>query len=114
MKRSEVWQINLDPTIGSEIRKIRPAIIINNNELGVLPLKIIIPITDWKVQYNIAPWMVGIFPDNMNGLSKHSSADCLQIRSVSIERFVKKIGIIDDFTLEKIENALYQVLDLKY
>ncbi len=46
MNRGEIWMINLDPTIGAEIRKTRPALIINHNDIGILPLKIIIPITD--------------------------------------------------------------------
>jgi len=48
MKQSEIWLINLDPTIGAEIKKTRPAIIVNDNSLGKLPLKIIVPLTDWK------------------------------------------------------------------
>ena len=112
MKRSEIWLINLDPTIGAEIRKVRPAIIISHNDLGVLPLKIIIPITEWKKQYSVAPWMVQIFPDDSNGLSKTSSADALQIRSVSVERFVKRIGSINIEILEQIEEAISQVLSL--
>lgn len=48
MNRGEVWLVNLDPTIGREINKIRPAVIVNNNAVGILPLKIIVPITDWK------------------------------------------------------------------
>ena len=47
MKQTEIWLINLDPTIGSEIIKTRPAIIVNDDNLGILPLKIIVPITDW-------------------------------------------------------------------
>ena len=113
MKRGEIWLINLDPTIGAEIRKIRPAIVINHNDLGVLPLKLIIPITEWKIQYEKVPWMIRILPSKQNGLKKHSSADCLQIRSVSIERFINKIGLVDEIILEKIEVALSKVLDLK-
>ena len=56
MKQSEIWLIDLDPTKGAEIQKKRPAIIINDNSLGKLPLKIIIPVTDWKERYAIAPW----------------------------------------------------------
>jgi mRNA interferase MazF len=55
MKQNEVWLINLDPTIGAEIKKTRPAIIVNDDSLGKLPLKIIVPITDWKDKYEIAP-----------------------------------------------------------
>ena len=46
MKRSEIWLINLDPTIGAEIQKTRPAIIVNDDSMGVLPLRVIVPITD--------------------------------------------------------------------
>jgi mRNA interferase MazF len=58
MKQGEIWLINLDPTIGAEIKKTRPAIIVNDNALGKLPLKIIVPVTDWKDSYKVAPWMI--------------------------------------------------------
>ncbi len=83
MKQSEIWLINLDPTIGYEIKKNRPAVIVNDNSLGKLPLKIIVPVTDWKEKYKIAPWMVYVNPDNMNILTKESAVDCFQIRSIS-------------------------------
>lgn len=97
MKQGEIWLVNLDPTLGAEIRKTRPAIIVNNNTLGRLPLKIIVPLTDWKPRYEIAPWMVQVTNDSMNQLKKTSSAGCFQIRSVSEERLVKKIGKRRDF-----------------
>ncbi|MFZ1635770.1 MAG: type II toxin-antitoxin system PemK/MazF family toxin, partial [Chitinophagales bacterium] len=86
MKQSEIWLIDLDPTKGAEIQKKRPAIVVNDNRLGKLPLKIIVPITDWKERYGIAPWMIKIEPNTTNGLSKTSAADCFQIRSLSQER----------------------------
>ncbi len=112
MKQSEIWLINLDPTIGAEIKKIRPAIIVNDNHLGKLPLKVIVPLTDWKERYSIAVWMVQIVPDKQNKLSKLSSADCFQIRSVSEDRFIKKIGIITSTQLEKIQYAIIHVLSI--
>jgi mRNA interferase MazF len=48
MKQGEVWLLSLDPTIGAEIQKTRPVIIVNNDALGKLPLKIVVPVTDWK------------------------------------------------------------------
>ncbi len=113
MNRGEIWLINLEPTIGAEIKKTRPAVIINDNRLGKLPLKIIIPLTDWKDAYSIAPWMVNIFPDDDNNLSKESSADCFQIRSVAQERFIKMIGRITDKQLAGIELALAKVLAIR-
>jgi mRNA interferase MazF len=44
-KRSEVWLVSLDPTIGAEIRKTRPVVIISSDFVGKLPLKIVVPIT---------------------------------------------------------------------
>lgn len=112
MKQSEIWLIDLDPTKGAEIQKKRPAIIVNDDRLGKLPLKVIVPITDWKDRYDIAPWMVKIVPNSSNGLSKISSADCFQIRSLSKERLIKKLGSTDNATLFEIKEALKKVLDL--
>ena len=111
MKQSEIWLIDLDPTKGAEIQKKRPAVIVNDDRLGKLPLKIIVPITDWKDHYDIAPWMVKIEPNATNGLSKTSSADCFQIRSLSQERLIKKLGCIDSTTLNEIKEAVRKVLD---
>lgn len=60
MKQGDIWLINLDPTIGSEIKKTRPAIIVNDDALGKLPLRIIVPITEWKEKFEIAPWLIQI------------------------------------------------------
>jgi mRNA interferase MazF len=48
MRRGEIWLIDLTPTVGVEIKKTRPAVIVNSDALGKLPLSIIVPITDWK------------------------------------------------------------------
>jgi mRNA interferase MazF len=46
MLRGEIWLVNLEPTVDREIRKTRPCVIINDDAIGVLPLKVIVPITD--------------------------------------------------------------------
>jgi mRNA interferase MazF len=112
MKQGEIWQINLDPTVGAEIQKTRPAVIVNDNTLGKLPLKIVVPITDWKQHYEVAPWMVNLFPDEDNNLTKESAADCFQIRSLSVDRFSNQIGVIGRKKLEEIKNALSKVLSI--
>ena len=112
MKQGEIWLVSLDPSVGAEIKKTRPAVIVNDNTLGRLPLKIIVPITDWKDRYSIAPWMVKIVPDKKNGLSKESSADCFQIRSVAEERCVKKLGLVDLDIMDKIRKAIGTVLNI--
>jgi mRNA interferase MazF len=113
MKQGEIWLINLDPTVGAEIKKIRPAIIVSDDSLGKLPLKIIVPITDWNDRYEIAPWMIKLEPNSKNGLTKDSSADCFQVRSVSQERFVKKLGNISVVIMDEIKTGLAKVLSIE-
>lgn len=113
MLRSEVWLINLDPTVGSEIKKTRPAVIINNDAIGSLPLKIIVPITDWKNRYSVAPWMVRLEVDGENGLNKTSAVDSFQVRSVAQERFIRKIGKLSDTAMIEIGKALAISLHLE-
>lgn len=112
MKQGEIWLIDLAPTIGAEIRKTRPAIVVNEDSLGKLPLKIIVPITDWKDRYQPAVWMIKLESNSTNGLNKTSCADCFQIRSVSEERFMKKIGEINSRQKDKIKDALAKVLSI--
>jgi mRNA interferase MazF len=114
MKQGDIWLINLDPTVGAEIKKTRPAIIVYDNAVGRLPLKIIVPLTDWKERYKVAPWMVKLTPDKKNKLKKSSSADCFQVRSLSETRFMKKIRIVDSYTLEQIKDGLAKVLSIGY
>jgi mRNA interferase MazF len=113
MLRGDIWLVNLEPTIDREINKTRPSIIVNDDAIGILPLKIIVPITDWKERYNIRPWLVRIEPNNGNGLVKLSAVDTFQIRSVAESRLVKKIGTISDEDLVSIEKALAIVLKLR-
>jgi len=110
MRKGEVWLINLDPTVGAEIKKTRPAIIVSEDTIGVLPLRVIVPLTDWKEHYEIAPWMVRIDPDRTNGLSKTSAADAFQIRSVSQVRFANRIGRISKVQLQEILEAIQAVI----
>ena len=111
MLRGEVWLINLDPSIGAEIRKTRPGVIVSSDAVGVLPLRVVVPLTDWKSHYQAAAWMVKISPKQENGLAKDSAADTFQIRSVSTARFVRKIGEIGAAEMGEIVNAIGLVVE---
>ena len=110
MKQGEIWLIDLDPTLGAEINKTRPAVIVNDDQLGKLPLRIIVPITDWKEHYSIAPWMIAINPTIQNGLIKKSSIDCFQIRSVSKNRLIKRIGEITFTEIAQVQEGIIKVI----
>jgi mRNA interferase MazF len=48
IKRGEVWLVTLDPTIGTEIQKTRPVIVVSSDAVGALPIKLVAPLTEWK------------------------------------------------------------------
>src|SRR5437899_7098113 len=91
-RRGEVWLIDFDPAVGAEIRKIRPAVVVSLDTVGRLPLRIVVPLTDWKPQYANYPWFVEVPASPQNGLSKDSGADAFQVKSVSENRFVRQLG----------------------
>jgi mRNA interferase MazF len=110
MRQGEIWEINLSPTVGAEIKKKRPAIIINDDAIGILPLKVIVPITEWKDHFQGAIWLVRIEPDNANKLMKPSAIDTFQIRSVSTKRFLRKTGSVSSNVLNDIKTAIKAVI----
>ena len=112
MKRGEIWRINLDPSIGAEIRKTRPALILSVDAIGSLPLRVVVPITGWKDKFTPATWLVRIEPDSANNLEKPSVADTFQMRSVSETRFVDLIGMVSATDMAQVEDAVRIMLGL--
>jgi len=110
-KRGEIWIVNFDPTIGTEIRKTRPAVVVSSDAVGILPVKLIAPITDWKEYYSRNIWHVKIEPDSDNGLIKPSAIDALQIRGVDIQRFVRKLGCVSEIVMGEIVTAIAAVIE---
>jgi len=111
MKQGQIWEINLSPTVGAEIKKKRPAVIISDDAIGLLPLRVIVPLTEWKNNFYDAVWMVKIDPNALNNLKKTSAIDCFQIRSISTKRFLTKIGDVSPKTLNEIKTAVKSVID---
>ncbi len=110
-RRGEIWLINLDPTVGAEIRKTRPAVVISADAVGVLPVKLIVPLTGWNVSYQGRLWLVEVSPTRGTGLDKRSAADVLQMRSVSVERFIKFQGRMPAPLLDEIAAAIAAIVE---
>lgn len=92
-RRGEIWLVSLDPTLGDEMQKTRPAVVLSSDEVTAgLELKVIVPITGWKEDFENYAWFVRLTPNKTNGLSKVSGANGLQIRSLSMGRFNKRLG----------------------
>src|ERR1700674_5250426 len=88
-KRGEIWLIDFDPSVGAEIQKVRPAVVISLDTVGRLPLRMVVPITDWKPKYAGYPWFVELPVMGTNGLAKDSGADAFQTKSISLFRFAQ-------------------------
>ena len=88
IKRGEVYWVNLDPTIGTEIRKTRPALIISPDDMNdALPRIIIAPLTSQGKPLGCRPELL------FEG--KHSSILLDQIRTIDKQRLAGKMGVIE-------------------
>lgn len=94
--RGEIWNVDFHPTKGAEISKIRPAIVMNERTVELLPLVFVVPITGWRPHYAGYAWMVRLSANSTNGLTKESTADTFQAKSCSETRLIAKLGIITD------------------
>lgn len=105
LKRGEIWLVNLDPTLGHEIKKSRPAVIIQN-DIGNMfsPITIVAPITSQGVE-KIYPVEVLLTKEN-SGLPKESKVLLSQIRAVDKRRLLKRLGRVREETVYKIDEAL--------
>lgn len=106
LRRGDIWMVRFDPSVGAEIRKVRPAVIVNVKGVGRLPLRIVVPITDWKPVYSNLSWFVHLTPTASNRLTKESGADAFQVKSVSERRFVQRIGEVTPTQLDDITSAI--------
>jgi mRNA interferase MazF len=112
--RGDVYLVNLDPIIGNEIGKARPAVIIQN-DIGnkFSPVTIIAPITSIKEITKPLPIMISL-ENGEGGLNEASYVDCGQIRTIDKDkRLITKFGSLDKSKMNEIDKALKISLSLK-
>lgn len=108
MKQGDIWQVYFDPVKGSEQAGDRPVVIISGNTLNInLNVVVVCPITTSVHNYEGNPVLV---PSQENGLLKTSEIMVFHIRSLSKDRFKRKIGVISSAELQKIKNTLNDIL----
>ena len=102
VSRFEVYYVNLDPTIGSEIKKTRPCVIISPNEMNRnISTIIIAPLTSKLRSY---PTRV---PCKVEGKQGQIVLD--QIRTIDKSRLIKKIDTLNKITQKKVLNVLVEM-----
>lgn len=107
MRRGEVWWANLDPTIGSEVKKTRPCVIVSNDSANRAQSRVqVVPLTSAQPAM-IYPWEARI---TLNGRDSKAMAD--QIRTLSKARLTGLVGTTSRQELAALENALRFQLEL--
>lgn len=102
MKRGEIWSVNLDPTVGSEIQKSRPCVIVSPGELNDhLRTVIVAPMTSKGFA---APFRIPVTHAGTEGLILLD-----QLRTVDKVRLVRKMGALSAKTLAKTLATLQEV-----
>ena len=113
MKHGEIYWVNLDPTVGDEIKKRRPVVVLNEGHHKHLKLAIVVPVTAWSSYWEKNPFFVTLEPNTKSGLKKKSVADCFQIRAISHNRFAEKIGEISNDEIDGIKQSIALILDIE-
>ena len=111
LKRGEIWVVNFDPTIGSEIKKARPAVVLQNNIGNRFSSVTIVAAISSKFDDTLYPTEVSV-ESSEGGLRESSVVLLNQIRTVDTQRLVKKTGILTSKTMLKINQALQISLGL--
>jgi mRNA interferase MazF len=110
-KRGEVYLVNFDPTIGAEIQKTRPALVVQNDVANRhSPITIVAAIIS-QFDESFYPTEVLIQPPE-GGLSIPSVVLINQIRSVDKRRLVRRLGVLTPATMERVDRAVLISLGL--
>lgn len=108
MTRGSVWWVNFDPSVGGEIRKKRPAIIISNNSANKHLNRVqVVPLTS-----NTAKLYPGEAYVMLNDKQSKAMAD--QLTTVSKQRLINRIGNLSSADIQRVERAIEIQLGLRF
>lgn len=107
MNRGEIWLVNFDPIIGSEIKKTRPAIILSGQPFNRLRRTLIVVPLSSAHERTEFPLLIAIRTSG-----KPAVAVVDQIKAATKERFIRKIGEATDDEMSQISDALATLVEL--
>lgn len=116
LKRGQIWWVDLDPTKGREIQKKRPCVIVSSDAAARLPVRIVVPLTDWSDSFETSRFHVRVEVTDAKafeaaGLKKGGAADVMQIRCVSDKRFGEYIAQMSAGKMEEIAAAIASIIE---
>jgi mRNA interferase MazF len=107
-----IWLVNFDPSIGTEIRKTRPAMIISGTVFNQRRKVTVLPITSSYPDARLLPVVVPIEPDTNNGLTTDSFIVCIDPMTFDKQRLVKQLGKLNLETVRQVQSILRAYLEL--
>jgi len=112
IKRGFIYLVDLNPTIGAEINKVRPAVVVSNNINNQYAETVtIVPITSSKLD-KVYPFEVFISKGIAN-LDKDCKAKANQIRTIDKKRIISEIGELPEDLMKKLDTAIKIHLELE-
>jgi mRNA interferase MazF len=107
-----IWLVNFDPSVGTEIRKTRPAIIVSGTIFNQRRKVTVLPITSSAPDSRLIPVVVPIIPDVNNGLTTDSFIVCIDPMTFDKQRLVKRLGVLNTDLICQVQSILRSYLDL--
>ncbi len=110
-RRGDVYLVSVDPTVGAEIQKTRPALVVQNDIANRFsPITIVAAITS-RFDASLYPTEVVIRPPE-GGLDTDSVVLLNQIRSIDRQRLIRRLGRVSSDTMRRVDRALVVSLGL--
>ena len=109
MRRGDIWLFDFNPSRGSEAAKVRPAVVVSNDGANLAAscmttgVVTVVPLT--TNTQTVYPFQALLTPAE-TGLNHTSKAQTEQVRSLSVERATRQIGLVRDSTMTRIDSAL--------
>jgi mRNA interferase MazF len=107
-----IWLVNFDPSIGTEIRKTRPAIIISGTLFNQRRKVTVLPITSSYPDSRLLPVVVALEPDGLNGLTTGSFIICIDPMTFDKQLLVEQLGMSNSEQIRQVQSILRSYLEL--
>jgi mRNA interferase MazF len=104
-RRGEVYLVAFDPTIGAEIRKTRPAVVVQNDIGNRAASTTIVAAVSSLGEERLYPFEVVVRPPD-GGVTKASTVLLNQIRTVDRRRLIRRLGKLGSETMRRVDRAL--------
>jgi mRNA interferase MazF len=106
-----IWLVSFDPSVGTEIRKTRPAIIVSGTAFNQRRKVTVLPITSSSPDSKLLPVVISVNPNAENGLTTNSFIVCIDPMTFDKRRLIKQLGILEPDLIRQVQSILHSYLD---